>query len=206
MKVLEEMKQDTSSAFRTGRASNHAARFDVLRRLLATFIVATGLFACSDEPSSGGGDDAAAADAKFCQAEFDLETQCGNMPPSTEVAECTSKEVCRRNLFRPDALTAVRTCLVERDCMAFADACYGEVAQAQPDTASSTAFGAACMPRLAECAMEGSGFLDDYCYSYEIIQDGVLDKMTACLSQPCPMISDCLSGTVNAILDPCGGK
>lgn len=49
------------------------------------------------------------------------------------------------------------------------------------------AYEAACPPRLKECAMEGSAFLDDSCYGFELGRDSVLDMLNACLSQPCAM-------------------
>ncbi|MDI3286006.1 hypothetical protein [Polyangium sp. 15x6] len=170
------------------------------------FVAAMSLPGCSDDPETENNDQKPADDSKFCQALFDRDTACGLMPEPSQVQECTAKWVCNRNLYRAEAVAPSQKCIVERDCMTSMDSCVSTVAATMPETASTKAFEAACLPRLAECNMEGNPFLDDYCYGFELAQDSVIDELTACLSQPCAMISDCLSGTFGAILAPCGGK
>lgn len=180
--------------------------------------LALGMWGCGDEVSTSGSSSSSSTStststssssgamdeyAQYCQADYDRDVKCGNMPLPTQVETCKTMQACDEALFRDGVLPGIHTCVVERDCMTGDDACYAAASDAQPDTASSMAYGTGCTMKLMECTTAGTPFPDDYCFSYKLVKDSVLDEMTACFSNTCDMVSACLSGVKDKIYAAC---
>lgn len=179
--------------------------------LSAVVLGLLGLWGCGDEVNTtggsstssgssssgtagGGGSGGALSEyAQFCQADYDRDVKCQNNPLPTQVEQCLSMQPCDEAFFRDGVLPGIHKCVVERDCMTGDDGCFTAASDMLPDSASSMAYGTACTAKLMECTTAGTPFLDDYCYSYKLIQDGILDEMTACFAGACDMVSTCIS-------------
>lgn len=85
------------------------------------------------------------------------------------------------------------------------DTCIAAADAAQPDSASSMAYGKACTEKLMACTMAGTPFGDDSCFNYKLVKDGLLDKLLPCFMGPCDMVTGCILNEIGVVYDPCGG-
>jgi hypothetical protein len=73
-------------------------------------------------------------------------------------------------------------------------------------TGTTTAAAGPRTSSFATCQAAGTPFLDDYCFNYQLAQDGVLNQWVACFSQDCTAIGACINAIADGIYTPCGGK
>jgi hypothetical protein len=157
--------------------------------------------------AGGAGGGMASEYEKLCQAEDDRNVMCnGDSPDPAEVEKCIKNAPCYEAAFREGVTKEIYTCLAERPCGVGEDSCFGNAADAQPDTTKSTTFAAACLNKDAGCQMAGKQFINDFCFIAKLFKDSVLDDMGACLKESCDAATACLVGVYDKLFEGCPGK
>jgi hypothetical protein len=158
--------------------------------------------------SSGGGSGGADAWQGYCADIVEREEMCDpDNPPSPSLDECVAAQQCFDALFRDETREPLMECLRDRPCDKSDDACFGEVASAVQATPEQQAYQTGCADKLTAC---NGGFSDDWCsvgdVPWQLFPAALHTEMTACFSQPCEQVADCLEVPLDAALRPCAGE
>jgi hypothetical protein len=159
------------------------------------FAWALAFVACSSPTSSTAQSDAAAADiASMCQAQCGWEQRCGSA--SAQCADSCAAKMGTNNVFRSEAIEAMRNCYNSLACGQGDDSCTN-AALVAVNADSNDAGYQACIARHEACASDGtSDFSDDRCATRFMFAAAAVAAFDACLNQPCEQISACIDGVM----------
>lgn len=132
----------------------------------------------------------------MCEALCRYEARCeesGVTPPPLE--ECKAnclRKAGTNNVYRADALGALRDCYGTLGCSDRDDACFESAVYVVTKDPTSDAVFQACTARHTECGSDGTGdFSDDHCASQLIFIPAAKAAFDSCLKMPCEQINAC---------------
>jgi hypothetical protein len=165
------------------------------RRGAAPAITLLGLsfaFGCSDSETATSSADLPA----MCEALCKYDTRCAESGVTpTPAEECKAnclRKAGTNNVYRADALGALRDCYGTLACTDNDDACFESAVYAVTRDPTSDAVFQACRARHTECGSDGTGdFSDDHCASQLIFIAQAKASFDSCLKLPCEQINAC---------------
>jgi hypothetical protein len=150
-------------------------------------------FACGSTESKS----ASSADLPaMCEALCKYAARCAESGVTpTPAEEC--KANCQRkagmnDVYRADALGALRDCYGTLACTERDDTCFESAVYAVTSDPTKDAGFQACTARHDQCESDGTGnFSDDHCASQLIFMASAKTSFEACLKLPCDQINAC---------------
>jgi hypothetical protein len=142
------------------------------------------------------------ADLKgMCEALCKYEARCAESGATpTPAEECNA--TCQRkaginNVYRADALGALRDCYGTLACTERDDSCFESAVYAVTRDPTNDAGFQACTARHTECSSDGTGdFSDDHCASQLIFIASAKASFENCLKLPCEQINTCWQNVI----------
>lgn len=137
----------------------------------------------------------------MCEALCKYEARCAEsgvtpLPLEECKANCLRK-AGTNNVYRGDALAALRDCYGTLVCSASDDACFESAVYVVTSEPTSDAVFQACTARHTECGSDGTGdFSDDHCASQLIFTPAAKASFDDCLKLPCEQINACWENVI----------
>jgi hypothetical protein len=143
------------------------------------------------------------AEMALCQA---LEERAGRCDVVTtgDLGPCIEDHACFRPLLRPSSVDMLYECLGSRDCQVPFDMC---VMEAGADYNVLNQYSQDCWNRANVCQATNLYVWCSRESRWVLFRSAVVDSLTACFSEACADVEDCLVEALNAVAGPgCFGR